>query len=354
MQKYEKDFLSKYEYFNKTEAEIGTDYLTGVLDRRCISAFINYQIANKHPFGIAICDFDNFKLVNDRYGHYNGDIALIKVAEVLKETTDEFGNGVVGRFGGDEFLLYFDDVKDYEDIWTRIKKINDVVKMITFEGELSELYVTQTIGAARYPFDADDYEVLFKKADKALYRGKQKGRNCFIIYKDEMHRNIDTQNASSILSLRSLLGRCYNATNKPIPTEDKIQYIFKQLRNEFSIDHICINNNGKLEHETHCPQNTRKYEYLDSEELATLLENDFFYTNNYSTLKTVNKFLHQSFYDQEMYAVVLVRLVYNGEDFGIVRVEDSTHKRIWQEHELVAIQTLANIVAMIKYIEKHN
>lgn len=353
MQKYNREFLAKYEYFRNPDVEIATDYLTGVLDRGCISAFIEHQIAQKRSFGIAICDFDNFKLVNDIYGHYNGDLALIKVSEVLRENVHEIGNGVVGRFGGDEFFIYFDDIADYDDLWGRIKKINDQVKKIQFDGELSELYVTQTIGAARFPDDAQDYETLFKKADKALYRGKQKGRNCFIIYKDELHKNIDTRNASSILALKSLLARCCNYAHQSIPAADKIDYIFQQLSKEFGIDHICINVDGRLEHETFRAKNTRKYEYLDCEQLESLMTDDFFYTNNYSTVRPVNPFLHQSFYDQQMLSIIMKRLVHNGECFGIVRAVDSSMKRVWQEHEIIAIETMANVVAMIKYMEKY-
>ena len=72
-----------------------------------------------------------------------------------------------------------------------------------------------------------------------------------------------------------------------------------------------------------------------------------------SAVRPVNPFLHQSFYDQQMLSIIMKRLVHNGECFGIVRAVDSSMKRVWQEHEIIAIETMANVVAMIKYMEKY-
>lgn len=129
MNKYTIENLAKYSYFNSFN--LGIDYLTGVLDRRSITSLIQSQIKNKKSFGIAICDFDNFKRINDGYGHFYGDVALKEVAGAMVEATKDVG--LVGRFGGDEFLIYFDDSNDYDDLWKKSKMLVKQLRLLNLK-----------------------------------------------------------------------------------------------------------------------------------------------------------------------------------------------------------------------------
>lgn len=163
------------------------DSLTGVVARPVILEFIHSLIAEKTEFSLMIVDLDNFKDINDHYGHSTGDEVLSGVAGAMKNHIGQ--NGVVGRLGGDEFLAvlflgneygvihdYFDTLFGEKAVFRRNYLVNGL-----------QLYVTATIGSACFPQDAEDYDTLFAKMDKALYRGKSKGRNCYIIYVAAKH-----------------------------------------------------------------------------------------------------------------------------------------------------------------------
>ena len=195
--KYNYQDLEKYEMFNNKDLTYCMDYLTGVLDRRNITLLIENKIKNNDSFVIAICDVDNFKNINDLYGHYAGDMSLKAISNVLVEKTKDIG--IVGRFGGDEFLIVINKIEDYDEIWKVLKSIHESIKMIKYEESLVPITLTLTTGCAKYPIDANTYEELFIKADKALYRGKLKGRNCFIIYNEELHKNINTSHTAPII-----------------------------------------------------------------------------------------------------------------------------------------------------------
>ena len=154
-------------------------------------AFNNYVLdgINKNPdrkFSLCIIDIDNFKAINDNYGHLMGDEILVRVSEVLKKN---ISNGLVGRFGGDEFIFASYDVIDYQDVWNMLYKITHEISDIgsSFENPID---ISVTVGCARYLIDADSYDKLFDDADRALYRGKRKSKNCFIIYDEAKHKNI--------------------------------------------------------------------------------------------------------------------------------------------------------------------
>ena len=120
-----------------------------------------------------IMDLDLFKDINDTLGHQVGDLALQRVADVLRNVFNAEDN--IGRFGGDEFVVYTQHVMNRQEIFHAAARIR--VKMY---GILSDYKVPQTtvsIGVAMRPDDGTTYDELFKMADRSLYKVKQAGGN---------------------------------------------------------------------------------------------------------------------------------------------------------------------------------
>ncbi len=187
--------ISTYEYLIYADNLEHKKYLLNLIDPLTNLyqkvAFNNYVLdgISKNPnrkFTLFILDIDNFKTINDNYGHIKGDETLIKVAELLKKN---ISNGLVGRFGGDEFIFVSYDVIDYQDVWNLLYKITHEIMDLgsSFENPIN---ISATVGCARYLIDATSYDKLFDDADRALYRGKRKSKNCFIIYDEEKHKSI--------------------------------------------------------------------------------------------------------------------------------------------------------------------
>lgn len=173
------------------------DSLTGALSRASVQGFIRALIDRGEAFTLGMVDLDSFKAVNDNYGHSTGDRVLITVASGLARYLD--GRGVVGRFGGDEFIIValigndYDRVHDfYAEMYSQGLTENSraVFRRNVIDGQ-RKIFVSATVGSACFPKDAGDYDTLFSLVDKALYRGKFKGRNCYIIYVAEKHAHLE-------------------------------------------------------------------------------------------------------------------------------------------------------------------
>lgn len=148
-----------------------TDPLTGIPNRRTLDTFLVDWMNTKTPFSMFIADLDHFKRVNDTFGHDRGDEVLkFIVNEIKKELrTDD----VIGRFGGEEFMVLLPNAnkKMAYSVAERIRtKIAQSISPIGTP-------ITISIGISSFPEDGDQKSVLFKKADDAMYKAKQNGRN---------------------------------------------------------------------------------------------------------------------------------------------------------------------------------
>jgi diguanylate cyclase (GGDEF)-like protein len=154
-----------------------TDALTGVPNRRQLMARLEEELARAmrtgQPLACALLDVDHFKRVNDTHGHQKGDAVLKALAHIVRETVR--GYDVVGRFGGDEFLLELPrtDSEHAAELAERVRLA--VQDRLAAEAGLPNV-VTISLGVATLR-QGDDLEVLVKRADDALYRAKEKGRN---------------------------------------------------------------------------------------------------------------------------------------------------------------------------------
>lgn len=125
---------------------------------------------------LLVIDIDDFKKVNDRFGHYEGDCALKAVANALKAASS--GVGFAGRLGGDEFLAFW-SVEEDEAVRLSEKLLDDVTRVIAEHDGLSDA-VTVSIGIAHVRPD-ESYDDLYRRADGALYEAKHKGKHLVVV-----------------------------------------------------------------------------------------------------------------------------------------------------------------------------
>ncbi len=158
-----------------------TDNLTGVLNRYGLENLFNITFRRYNGTGsFIIIDLDNFKDINDTLGHTAGDHVLKRTARELK--TFFRHSDVIGRFGGDEFIVYAPDLVDYKIIKD---KMRELVKLLRYGYNLEgndTLFVTASIGIALCPKDGSTYRTLLHNADEALYEVKETGRNGYGFY----------------------------------------------------------------------------------------------------------------------------------------------------------------------------
>lgn len=158
------------------------DALTGIYNQGATEQLIHNAIEDGNENSLSammIIDLDNFKEANDLLGHANGDQLLEKTAGILKEMFK--GGDVIGRIGGDEFLVY---MRNLESISDADEMAGNIVKQVRydldFEGQ--PIHVTCSVGVAVYPYHGKNYEELFEKADRAVYTVKANGKDGYRVY----------------------------------------------------------------------------------------------------------------------------------------------------------------------------
>src|SRR5579872_1631525 len=150
-----------------------TDALTGLGNRRALWDALEREIArarrNRHPVSVALVEIDAFKHINDRFGHLQGDVALRKMADVLRTRTR--ATDLSARFGGDEFVLLLPDVTKRTAVQVA-ERIRSHVSEIVLRGDAR---LTVSIGVATMPEDGETAEAVVEGADRAAYEAKHAG-----------------------------------------------------------------------------------------------------------------------------------------------------------------------------------
>lgn len=171
-------YIYKNEEFLRQKADY--DELTGLYNRNRIKFILehNYNVAKEGnmDFGVAIVDIDDFKKINDTYGHITGDYVLKRFAGIVDEIVKKCeGQIVAGRWGGEEFLIiYYGDNR--EDFYMLLEYIRMKICEKSFVFERNKINVSVTIGMALFGIE-QSMEELINSADIKLYEGKRSGKN---------------------------------------------------------------------------------------------------------------------------------------------------------------------------------
>lgn len=165
---------------NKADTDQLTDLYNKMATERLIKEYMDGEGADKVSM-LFLLDVDNFKKINDTMGHAFGDEVLQSLGHQIKAWFRV--NDIIGRIGGDEFMIFIKDVKNEEVIKREGSRI-----MQFFEGfqvgDYTKYSPTASIGGAVFPTDAKDFESLYKAADKAVYKSKKAGKNRVSFYSD--------------------------------------------------------------------------------------------------------------------------------------------------------------------------
>ncbi len=174
------DITSEQEYAKQTMHRANTDFLTGLNNRRSLFSYLNRSDCEKTLTLITI-DLDNFKKVNDSYGHHMGDEALIATSQILLQS---FPDDFIARLGGDEFLVVVSGEAAVDEIEEKVKAFLGFLKEVYLEREEFRI-MTASVGISQSVLEnggRHDIEKLLKESDDALYCAKKSGKNRLCIY----------------------------------------------------------------------------------------------------------------------------------------------------------------------------
>jgi diguanylate cyclase (GGDEF)-like protein len=180
--------LIVYRQLDEATQKAQTDPLTGLYNREMLESraawILSQCAATGQQHALLIIDFDNFKQVNDTHGHQRGDEALRALARALRGCFRS--SDVIARIGGDEFAVLCTGISGVAQISAIVTRLIDGWRAVSLPAAAGGAYrATVSVGLALAPRDAATYPDLFRKADLALYRSKEQGRDRYTIYDAE-------------------------------------------------------------------------------------------------------------------------------------------------------------------------
>lgn len=341
---YTEQQLRKYPYFEKLfrSSSVGNviDSLTGLLSRQHIIGFIQDLMANGIPCTVALLDLDNFKFINDTYGHRTGDGVLAALAGDLQKFLGDYS--LAGRYGGDEFLIVNLRDHEYEQIKSFFIDLYSDFKVLRKNILLDncEPFITGTIGCAAFPRDAQDYASLFALIDKTLYRGKNKGRNCYIIYVEEKHKNITMETLAS-RGMYAIFHDLSCRFDSQAKLASKLKAMLDVLNEDMRIsdlyyvgsdDRFMQISTGEALGEVH--------------DLNKLITDDIYTTNEIHTIEAASPEMYKLCRRHEFETMLIIRVGNQDETFGYLVCAEPKNLRIWQDDEYAIMFFIARMLAV--------
>ncbi len=167
------------------------DALTGLPNRNLFNDRLEHAIAlakrHEHKLAVMFIDLDGFKKVNDSFGHHAGDALLKRTAEIIRSCIRD--EDTLARLSGDEFILIIEDYNEVSQLKVVLSKILSQLQK-PMEIVQNKVAVSCSIGVSQYPKDGTDADSLMRYADTAMYHAKERGKNQYFFYREEMHRRL--------------------------------------------------------------------------------------------------------------------------------------------------------------------
>ncbi|MBR7142204.1 MAG: diguanylate cyclase [Clostridia bacterium] len=344
----------------KSERDSLTKLFNKEAGRNRISRYLTGE-SRKKAGAMIILDLDNFKNINDRFGHLFGDGLLTDVSAIVQGMFRE--SDVLVRIGGDEFLAFMTDVADKSIVSARC---NELVKAIAslYGKQTEKIDLSCSVGVSMAPQDGADYTTLFQKADTALYQAKTKGKNCFRFYEDTLSmpnysavsKHIDSNERLSLADnslIEYVFQRLYETNNM----EATINSILELIGNQLNVSRVYVFENNETD--TTC---SNTFEWCN-EGIVPQIENLQDIDYDYSLKNFINSFdehglmycsdirdlpdhIREIVEPQGIRALLLCAIRDKGVFKGYVGIDECNRPRLWTKEQISMVSFLAQLVSV--------
>lgn len=204
------------------------DALTGLWNRAYTEDAVTQLVRNGVKGALFMMDMDNFKAINDNYGHIAGDHTLKMFAETLKKYAHE--GDVVCRIGGDEFMTFVVGGKSKEELGNHAMNIIQDMTLHMKESKF-ETNSSVSVGIAQFPEDGNDFVTLYNSADKALYYVKQNGKSAYHFFSDQRaNEGLRAGRLMDLSYLRDIMNRSDAGKGSYILDFDNFHHVYNFIR----------------------------------------------------------------------------------------------------------------------------
>ncbi len=345
----------------RSQKDLLTDCYNKISAENIISEKFAKSSGATHAF--FIIDIDNFKAINDNLGHFFGDEVLRDISANLKDAFR--GVDIIARIGGDEFIIFVENLSDMNIISKKAEKILEVYRK-TYSGEYKDYSISGSVGIALYPQDGETYEEIYQNADKALNHAKMQGKNRYMLYSSDF--NIGTtrsvtkiENANRIASSffdYDLISAVFNILYEKNGDSDSINLALSYLCQKYNADRSYIFetlDDGQTLNNTfeYCKEgigseidNLQGIPYELFADFLDKAHNDIIYSNNLrETLEQDRAF--EIMDDQGILSFVHAQIKRDGKMVFFLGLDDCTKTRVWTEREINSIQYIGKFLSII-------
>lgn len=354
----------------KLYEEAKRDTLTNLYNKGTAKSLVeDYLKVSKDCRGaLLIIDVDDFKMVNDTMGHLFGDAFLMEITSGMKKLFRE--SDVVGRIGGDEFIVFIKDIFDINVASQKAEEIVDTFKQVKIQ-ESWERRVSCSIGISLYPLHGKSFEELYKRADFALYDAKKQGKSKYVMFDEESDANllnmpfnprtainevIDSNEETGESLNNKLVEYIFRILYKSINVEAAVQGILEIVGRQFDVSRAYIFEN--TEDDIYCsntfewcnsgilPQkeNLKLVEYreIGGNYLKNFNEDGIFYCKDILALPKAQREILQP---QGIKSMLQCAIKDNGEFKGYVGFDECRVNRFWTKEQVSILTFISEILS---------
>ena len=343
-----------------------TDSMTGLPNKMTTETFVREHLKELQDGAhdiVMLIDVDDFKDINDTYGHLTGDEVIVNIANTLMRHT--FNEGFVGRIGGDEFLVYLPNIFDIQLACEKAEKYASALKD-KYPGDNGKPQVTLSIGIATTDISIP-YSDMIEKADAAVYQAKLNGKNGYVLFDDSLKRSEyhnerkdNTSNYNPIVLSNAISILCEKAD-----TSTCIQKAIHYIGNAMNIDRIAIweyeDNRNYLNKSfewqaasyPYADSATQKLHAVQWEEIDTLSMTGTYHTSNTKNIRLNN-------FGKGVYAGVTEfiqsKFTYQNETIGYIGYFSYTEDSAWSSDTIETFHLFTKALTgyiQLKQIEDH-
>ena len=346
------------------QAQAQQDSLTGLLNKAACHNAIRSYLEGHENSGCALLmiDLDNFKGINDRFGHLFGDTVLTRTASAIRHLFR--GGDVIGRVGGDEFMVLMKDVADEQLVQDRCTLLLNEFNSL-FDDAPEDFRMACSVGVSLSPIHGRAFQELFQHADQALYHAKLGGKNRYTIYRDDLDMpapNTDhsatpiDSNEQGGLSNNSLVRMVFRRLSTSKDVARTIQDVLCAVGQHSNVSRIYIFENN--DENTHC-SNTFEWCNEGIEPQMDLLQDvsyaddipgwESVYDENGVLFCTDISKMRKEYRDilepQGIKSMLHCAIRENGVFRGYIGLDECVTHRIWTQEQIDLLTFLAEVVA---------
>ena len=356
-----------YNYQFQVEA---FDELTKCYKKEALYEKIKEAVDENKEFILLKIDIDDFADFNNRFGHMLGDMILIEISTLIKSII--LNNGYVARTGGDEFTILLFMPNDYDAVRSFCVDLRFKISTIDGSGCVQKSQFTATLGCVMFPRDGADVDTLILKTNKSLIRGKNKGKNCSIIYNEEKCGDIVVEEEKLLndqkIDTYDLTTTNYNiiygitdVLNKDIYIKFDYADSLSFLGNFYMVDRVLMilsnPDDGSFENAIAWnnplyPSVKDKFNQKNMEKWLKLYDSsNTLIINDIEECKDL--FIYKQLKQEKTKSTVSFKLIHEDKIYGILRFDMIQNFRTWQQQNILSLSIISKIYSM-KIAESFN